>query len=86
MTMNLQKVVYHKGDNAEYDYFILKQKDDIKIDKESLAYQFDKTDDHASIINEASVQGNFDMLLETRLKTGEIRGTVLCNFEDVDLV
>lgn len=84
--MNLQQVIYHDGNNNEFDYFVLKQKENVKIDKNSLAYQIDKTNDNTFTINQGGIQSNFDLILEVRLKNGEIKGTVPCNLEDVDLI
>ncbi len=84
--MNLKKVICNNGNNNLYDYFILKEKSDIKIDKESLAYHFDKTDDPTSIINQEGMESNLDLILEIRLKNGEIKGAVPCNLEDVEFI
>lgn len=84
--MKTKKVLYKLGDNELYDYFILIEKNVTKIDKESLAYQFDKTNDSTSMITQNGIQGNFDLVLERKSKNGDVKGLVHCNWEDIELL
>jgi len=84
--MKFQKVIYNLGDDNIYDYFILVEKNEVKLDKNSLAYKFDTSNDISFILNHKSLNGNFDFVLEKKTKNGEFKGLEFCNSEDIELI
>ncbi len=84
--MNRQKVIYKKGDNQNYDYYIIAEKSEIILDEKSLAYKIDPTSKKATYFNIDFAQGNFDYLIEEKTKYGDFTKYIPCENSEIELI
>lgn len=85
--MKGKKVLYHKGDNQKYDYFIVAEKSEITLDKNSLAYKFDPTSDKETYIDTGIAKGgNFDFLIAEHFKDGDYIRPIFCDSSDIKIL
>lgn len=83
--MKRKQVIYKYGDNNKFDYFILSEKSEISLDKNSLAYKIDPSSDKSFVIEFNTSIGNFDILIEQHTKDGDFKGYIFCDRLDVEL-
>ena len=84
--MNGRQVIYKDGNNDKFNYFLLAEKSEISIDKNSLAYKVDPSADKTFIIEYSTATGNFDLMLAQTTKQGEFKGYILCDNSDIDFI
>lgn len=84
--MKVKKVLYHAGDNQKYDYFIMAEKSEITLDKNSLAYKFDSTSDREILIDTGIAKGNFDFVIAEHFKDGDFIGHIFCDTSDIEII
>lgn len=82
--MNGRKVIYKDGNNDKFNYFLLAEKNEISIDKNSLSYKVDQSSDKTLIIEYSTAAGNFDLMLAQTSKQGDFKGYILCDNSDID--
>ncbi len=84
--MKRKKALYNKGDNEKFDYFIVAEKSEITLDKNSLAYKFDPDSDKALYIDTGAAQGNFDYLIAEHTKHGDYIRGILCDSSEIEIL
>lgn len=57
----MRKVRYNEGNNDKFNFYVLAEKGDVNIDKNSLAYKVDNSSGRILQIEHNSVTGNFDL-------------------------
>ncbi|RZL43975.1 MAG: hypothetical protein EOP00_21945 [Pedobacter sp.] len=78
-----QQVKYNLGDNEQFDYFIAARKEDVIINKDSIAYKIDPSSENTQLISVPGIYGNFDFLLIRRDKQGNFKGYISSYKEDI---
>lgn len=84
--MKRKKVLYNKDNNQKFDYFIVAEKSEITLDKNSLAYKFDSDSDKAVYIDTRGAQGNFDHLIAEHTKQGHYMRSIFCDGSDIEIL
>ena len=78
--MKSNKIIYKNGDNNVYDYFVLGEKSKIKLDRQSLSYKGDTSNNSLFVLNHENIQGNFDFVLEKKRKSAGILDLAMALF------
>jgi hypothetical protein len=84
--MNGRQVIYKDGNNEKFNYYILANKSEVCIDKNSLSYKVDTDFDKTFGIVHNNIKANFDLVIVQKTKQGEFKGYILCDHLDIDLL
>ncbi len=83
--MKIKKVFYKEGDNQKFNFYLVAKKEEVKIDKNTLAYNFsNKSDKSLSIQFNGVPIGNADIMLRMETKEGFVKSHIFCSYSDID--
>lgn len=81
--MTDKKVRYNEGNNDKFNFCILAENKGVNVNKNSLAFKIDNTNDKSLQIEHNGISGNFDLLLSMETKDGIFKGYILCDYDDI---
>lgn len=80
-----KKVFYNKGDNNNFDYYIIAEKKDVEINQNSLAFKMDNSQTTAKIISEINYSGNFDYIICEVNKNSKEEKRIPCLYGEIQI-
>ena len=83
--MKTRQVLYKDGNDKKFNFYLLAEKEEITIDKNSLAFKIDPTSDkYFAIQFNGFSTGNADIVLSMQTKDGIFKGYIFCDYDDIE--
>ncbi len=80
----MKKVYLHEGNNFDYSYYIVTEKKEVIIDKNSLSF-LDNTNNKVEIIDENGRLGNFDYVICQINNESKEKKFIFCLADEIQL-
>jgi len=80
----MEKVKFINGNNIDNEYYIVALKKEVEIDKKTLSFKIENSNETIRIINENSFKSNFDFIISEYNKKTKKRKFIPCLKDEIE--